>query len=144
MLADFFAYISYQHWEKGRTRKYGFGLNQLIPRRMEEFRKKILDEKKSNYPDMVKEIIAFVLVNIDTKRDHHIVDKLFSLKEIKDVHLVHGNVDIIAKIVLRRDLLSSDAVTIGEFIHNHVRRIPGIVSTQTLIPSYYKTETDEK
>ncbi len=66
------------------------------------------------------------------------------MKEVKDVHLVHGNVDIIAKIVFRRDLLSSDAVTIGEFIHNQVRRIPGIVSTQTLIPSYYKTETDEK
>ena len=143
-VADFFVYISYQHWEKGRTRKYGCSLNQFIPRTMEAFRKKMLDEERSNYPEMVKEIIVFVLVNIDTKRDHHIVDKLFSFKEVKDVHLVHGNVDIIAKIVLKRDLLSSDAVKIGEFIHNHVRRIPGVVSTQTLIPSYSKMEIDER
>jgi hypothetical protein len=93
---------------------------------------------------MVKEIIAFVLVNIDTKRDHHIVDKLFSFKDVKEAHLVHGNVDIIAKIVIKRDLLSSDALTIGEFIHNHVRRIPGVVSSQILILSYSKMEIDER
>ena len=79
-------------------------------------------------------------LKIDTKKDHHVVDKLFSLEEIKDVHLVIGNVDIIAKIILQRDLLSSDAVTIGEFIQNQVRRIPGIVSTETLIPGYSKTK----
>jgi hypothetical protein len=138
--ADFFVYISYQHWEKGRKRNYGCGLNQLIPEEMEEFRNKMANKEESNYPDMVREISAFVLVKIDTKRDHHVVDKLFSLKEIKDVHLVIGNVDIIAKIVLQRDLLSSDAVTIGEFIQNQVRPIPGVVSTETLIPGYSKTK----
>ena len=140
-VGDFFVYISYQHWENGRKRNYGCGLNQLIPKEMEEFRNQMANKEESNYPDMVREIIAFVMVNIDTKRDHHVVDKLFSLKEIKDVHLVHGNVDIIAKVILQRDLLSLDAVTIGEFIHNQVRRIPGVVSTQTLIPSYSKTKS---
>jgi hypothetical protein len=77
---------------------------------------------------------------INRKRDHHVVDKLSSLKKIQDVHLVHGNIDIIAPIILEKDLLSSDAVTIGAFIHNQVRRIPGVVSTQTFIPSCSKTK----
>ena len=139
-IADFFVYISYQHWEKGRKRNYGCGLDQFITKEMEEFRNKMANKKETDYPDMVREIIAFVLVKIDTKRDHRVVDKLFFLKEVKEVHLVHGNVDIIAKIILQRDLLTSDAVTIGEFIQNQVRRIQGVVSTETLIPSYSKTE----
>jgi hypothetical protein len=51
---------------------------------------------------------------------------------------VHGSVDIIAKIVLKRDLVSSDAETIGDFVHNKIRQISGVVSTQTLIPGYSK------
>jgi hypothetical protein len=40
--------------------------------------------------------------------------------------------------VLTRDLISSDAETIGQFVHNQVRQIPGVISTQTLIPSMAK------
>ncbi len=138
--ADFFVYISFQHWEKGRSRKYGCGLNQLVSNDMEEFRQQMATSKEPQYPDMVREITAFVLMNIDVKKDQYVVDKLFALKEIKDVHAVHGSVDIIAKMVLQRDLLSSDAVTIGEFVRNQVRSIPGVVSTQTLIPSYSKSK----
>lgn len=142
-IADLYAYISYYQWEKGRIRKYGIGINQFVQKDMEGFRKKMINQKEYKYPEMLKEITAFVLVNIDTKREYRIVDKLFALKEVKEVHAVHGNVDIIVKVVLKRDLLSSDAVIIGEFVHNQVRRITGIVSTQTLLPSYSKTETNE-
>jgi ribosome biogenesis GTPase A len=53
---------------------------------------------------------------------------------VKEIHSVHGDVDVILKIVLTRDLVSSDAEMIGQFVHNQVRQIPGVISTQTLIP----------
>lgn len=44
-----------------------------------------------------------------------------------------GSIDILVKIVLTRNLLSSDAEVIGQFVHEKVRQIEGILSTQTWI-----------
>ncbi len=90
------------------------------------------------YCEMLREIIAFVLMNVSAKKEIRLVDELFDLSEVKEIHSVHGSVDVIAKIVLKRSLLSSDAETIGDFVHNRIRQIPGILSTQTLIPGYSK------
>jgi DNA-binding Lrp family transcriptional regulator len=111
---------------------------------MEDFRRKMAKLEKSEYPEMLREITAFVLMNVSAKKEVRLVDKLINLKEVKEVHSVHGSVDIIAKIVLKRDLVSSDAETIGDFIHNKIRQLSGVISTQTLIPGYSQTKkTDE-
>jgi DNA-binding Lrp family transcriptional regulator len=82
---------------------------------MEEFRKKMAQLKESEYPEMLREITAFVLINASAKKEIRLVDKLFKLEEVQEVHSVHGSVDVIAKIILKRDLVSSDAETIGDF-----------------------------
>jgi DNA-binding Lrp family transcriptional regulator len=138
-LADLYTYISVHQWEKkDRKLKFGIGINELVPGSMEDFRRKMANMKDTEYPEMKREITAFVLINASAKREIRVVDKLSNLDEIKEVHSVHGNVDIIAKIVLKRDLISSDAETIGDFVHNKIRQIPGVISTQTLIPGYSK------
>ena len=60
------------------------------------------------------------------------------------MHSVHGSYDIVVKIVLTRDLLSSDAEIIGQFIHEQIRQIPGVSSTQTLIPGYSKIKDNNE
>ncbi|NIS14888.1 MAG: hypothetical protein GWN96_01325 [candidate division Zixibacteria bacterium] len=42
------------------------------------------------------------------------------------------------KVELTRDLLSSDAETISQFVHEKVRQLQGIISTNTLIPGFSK------
>jgi hypothetical protein len=138
-LADLYSYISFHQWEKkGRNLKYGIGINKLVPGDMEDFRGKMAELKETEYPEMLRVITAFVLMSVSAKREIRIVDKLFGFEEVEEVHSVHGSVDVIAKIVLRRDLISSDAETIGDFVHNKIRQIPGVISTQTLIPGYSK------
>ena len=139
-IADLYAYVSYHQWELERPRTYGIGLSKYIMNDMEEFGEKMSERKKVDYPEMLLEITAFVLLNVEAKHELHIVDKLFALEEVKEVHVVHGSVDIIAKIVLTRDLLSSDAEVIGHFVHSKIRQTQGVVSTQTLIPSNSKTK----
>jgi DNA-binding Lrp family transcriptional regulator len=128
--------VSYHQWERERPREYGIGLSKYIMNSMEEFGEKMANQKKVDYPEMLREMTAFVLMSVEAKHDMRIVEKLFALEEVKEVHAVHGSVDIIVKIVLIRDLLSSDAEVIGQFVHGKVRQIQGVVSTQTLIPSY--------
>jgi DNA-binding Lrp family transcriptional regulator len=73
----------------------------------------------------------------------HIVDKLFELEEVKEVHSVHGDVDLIVKVLLTRDLISSDAEVISQFVHEQVRQLPGVISTNTLIPGLSKIKVPD-
>lgn len=142
-LADLYTFISVHQWErKDRGLRYGIGISELVPKNMEDFRRKMAQLKETEYPEMLREITAFVLINVSAKKEFRLVDKLFSLEEVKEVHSVHGSVDVIAKIVLKRDLVSSDAETIGDFVHNKIRQISGVVSTQTLIPGYSKQKSN--
>jgi DNA-binding Lrp family transcriptional regulator len=136
-LADLYTFLSVHQWEKkDQGLRYGVGISKLVPKDMEEFRRNMAKLKETEYPEMLREITAFVLINVSAKKEIRLVDKLFNLEEVQEVHSVHGNVDVIAKIVLRRDLVSSDAETIGDFVHNKIRQISGVISTQTLIPGY--------
>jgi DNA-binding Lrp family transcriptional regulator len=137
-IADLYTYITFHQWERRSVRKYGGGINQLISENMEDFRKKMSNKKKLEYPEMQREIIVFILMNISGKKENRIMEKLYEIEEVREVHSVHGNVDILAKIVLTRDLISSDAETIWNFVKNKVGQITGIVSTQTLIPGFSK------
>jgi len=137
-LADLYVYISSHQWGKRPARQYGIGIDKKIPKDMEAFRNKMADTNEREYPDMQRDITAFVLINVKAKSEYRIMNKLFVHNEIKELHSVHGDVDIIAKVVLTRDLLTSDAEIIGQFVHEHIRGISGVNSTQTLIPGYSK------
>jgi DNA-binding Lrp family transcriptional regulator len=134
--ADLYAYISLHQWEKGWAQRYGSGIDQLISRNMEEFRRKIAGTRELEYPEMEREIIAFILMNVVARKERKIIEKLASLEEVREIHAVHGTVDVLVKVVLKRDLLSSDAEVIGNFVQDHLRQLPGVLSTQTLIPSH--------
>jgi hypothetical protein len=131
---DLYAYISHQQWDLGHERRYPRALDRVISRTMEEFRQAMQGRPQSDYPEMLREITAFVLANIAATKEAGIVDRLFRLEEVREVHSVHGSIDLIIKVVLRRDLLSSDAEVISQYVQDKIRRVPGILSTQTLIP----------
>lgn len=139
-IADLYLYISQHQWQSGRQRRYGIGIDQLIPKNMEEFRNKMADMKECGYPEMQRGITAFILMNVQAKREFKIVEKLFELDEVREIHSVHGDVDLLVKIELTRDLLSSDAEMISQFVHDDVRQLAGVVSTKTLIPGFSKSK----
>ena len=130
---DLYLYISYHQWEQGKKRKYGLGIDKLIPKDMEEFREKMAGHEEQDYPEMRREVTAFVLLNVEGKYEQRIFDKLLELNEVREAHSVHGSIDIIIKIVLSRDLLSSDGELLTQFL-TQIRLWKGIQSTQTLIP----------
>ena len=137
-MADIYAYISAHHWELGRERAYGSGIDQMIPKTMEAFRNQMAEKKDYDYPELRRGITAFILMNVQAKKEFKVVDKIFELEEVHEVHSVHGDVDILIKIILSRDLLSSDAEIISQFVHQRIRQLPGVISTKTLIPGYSK------
>ena len=139
-IADLYTYISEHQWHYGRRRRYGIGIDKLIPKNMEEFRIQMADMKDCGYPEMQRGITAFILMNVQAKKESRIVEKLFELEEVREIHSVHGDVDLLVKIQLTRDLLSSDAEMISQFVHEEVRQLAGVVKTKTLIPGFSKSK----
>jgi len=140
---DLYLYISIHQWEMGKKRKYGIGVDKLIPKDMEEFRKKMARHKEQKYPEMRPKMTVFILLNVDGRYEQRIFDKLIALDEVKEVHAVHGSIDLIVKVTLVRDLLSSDAELLTDFILSTIRKWTGVISTQTLIPGISKIKKDD-
>ena len=139
-MTDLYTYISSHQWQRGQARAYHKEIDDLIPNDMEEFRKIMAGKRDADYPDMRREITVFILMNVSGRKEERIMEKLFAIDEVRELHSVHGTFDIITKIVLTRDLLSSDAEIISNFVNDHIRQMPGVISTQTLIPGYSKTK----
>ncbi len=133
-LSDLYAYISCHQWKKNRERKYGIGIDQLIPKSMEKFRAKMAERENLDPPEMTRLTTAFVLINVAAKREGRVMEKLYSFNEVQEIHTVPGEFDIIAKIAVERDLISSDSEVVGEFLQERVRSIAGVIKTQTIIP----------
>jgi len=139
-MADLYVYISVHQWEDRRRRRYGIGIDKLIPGSMEAFREKMAKFKDVDYPEMKRGITAFIQLLVQARKEDRIVEKLFELDEVREVHAVHGDIDILVKIVLTRDLLVSDAETIGQFVHENIRQLSGVKSSKTLIPGFSKVK----
>ncbi len=139
-LADLYVYISAHQWEDRGRRKYGIGIDKLIPDNMEAFREKMAKFKEVDYPEMKRGITAFIQLLVQARKEDRIIEKLFELDEVREIHSVHGDIDILVKILLTRDLLISDAETIGQFVHEKVRQISGVNSTKTLIPGFSRVK----
>ena len=139
-VSDLYTYISFHHWERSSNRRYGIGIDQLIPKSMEGFRKSMLEKDTPDYPEMKRTVTAFVLINIDTSTEVEVIDLLFALDGVQEVHSVHGSIDILVKMILKRDFLASDAETIAEFVDQNIRRVEGINRTQTIIPGLSKVK----
>ena len=133
-VADLYAYITLHQWKEGRKRHYGIGIDQLITKNMEDFRKKMSALKDAEYPEMKRGITVFVLINAQAKKENRLIERLYELEEVREIHSVHGDVDLLVKVVLTRDLLCSDAEIISHFVHEKVRQLPGVNRTNTLIP----------
>jgi DNA-binding Lrp family transcriptional regulator len=141
---DLYLYISYHQWGSRQTRRYGIGIDRLIPRQMEAFREQMASQGEKQYPEMKREITAFVLMTVEGKHEYRVIDRLFATQEVQEVHSVHGNIDLLVKIVLSRDLLASDAELISQFVHENIRQLPGVKSTQTLIPGFSKIKGERE
>ncbi|AAY80109.1 Lrp/AsnC family transcriptional regulator [Sulfolobus acidocaldarius] len=70
---------------------------------------------------------AIVLINTDAGGEEEVFEKLKSLNEVTEVHIVYGVYDIVAKI--EADTLDK----LKDFVTNTVRKLPRVRSTLTMI-----------
>ena len=71
-------------------------------------------------------VIGFVLMHVSPLHEYEVFNKLSKLPEVREVHPLFGEYDLIAKIE------AEDYESIGEIIIHKIKTIDGIADTKTL------------
>ncbi|MEM0378917.1 MAG: Lrp/AsnC ligand binding domain-containing protein [Thermosphaera sp.] len=70
---------------------------------------------------------AIVLIQTEIGAESKVLDELYKIPEVKEAYVVYGTYDVVVKI-------EADALEkIREIVTNHVRRLPDIRTTVTMI-----------
>lgn len=78
--------------------------------------------------------MVYILINCEHGKEISIIEKLHSIKSLKEIQRISGNYDILIKL---------EAITIDilkEIINWKIRKMDGICSTTTLVCSHLSTE----
>lgn len=76
---------------------------------------------------------AFVFVDVAPGKEESVVEKLLELDIITEAHLVTGPHDLLVLIQVKRGMLSDSTGDIVEFVRNKIRKIKGVLDTETII-----------
>ena len=77
---------------------------------------------------------VFLLINVVSGKEDSIARKLMRVPEIRKVHTVLGEYDLIAVMEVERGFIKPAADKVAEILKTKVRKIAGISHTETLIP----------
>lgn len=72
-------------------------------------------------------MLAYVLIALDSAREQNIYDEIKDMDNIRDVHILFGEWDMVAKLELE------DPEALSGYVINNIRAIPGVRLTSTMI-----------
>jgi DNA-binding Lrp family transcriptional regulator len=72
-------------------------------------------------------VSAFVLINVALGSEEDVINKLRSIKDIKEAHRVYGVYDTIIKIE------SESVESLKDIVSSNIRKLPSVRSTLTMI-----------
>ena len=79
-----------------------------------------------------------MLVKTDPGREREVADKIFKLAEVKEVHIMTGEWDIMAIVEIERELIMPTDEKVLELVMDKITTIPHLQDTNTMIPSFSK------
>jgi len=86
---------------------------------------------------------AFVLLQADSGRAREVEAKLFKLDEVKDVHIITGEWDLLVVIEANRDIVSPTDERVLEVVLDKITRVPHVRRTNTIIPSFSRFKSEK-
>ncbi|MHB8546297.1 MAG: Lrp/AsnC ligand binding domain-containing protein [Nitrosotalea sp.] len=78
--------------------------------------------------------MVYILINCEHGKETIIMEKLHSIKDVKEIQQISGNYDVLMKL----ESMMTD--TLIEIINQEIRKMEGIHSTTTLICSKVSNE----
>lgn len=81
---------------------------------------------------------AFVLIKTDPGREREVAEKLYKVPEVREVHLIAGEWDILAVVETEREIVLPTDEKVLELVMDKITTLPYLRDTNTIIPSFSK------
>jgi len=85
---------------------------------------------------------TFVLIEVAPGKERNVVDKLLEHEQVVEAHVITGKHDILAVLQVEREIAVPDADRVMHVL-DKLRRIPGVLDTETILPIFSKTKFEE-
>jgi DNA-binding Lrp family transcriptional regulator len=76
------------------------------------------------------------MLQAETGRAREVADKLFKLDEVKEVHIITGEWDLLAVIEAEREIVTPTDERVLDVVLDKMTRVPHVNRTNTIIPSF--------
>ncbi len=74
-------------------------------------------------------VLAYVMFKVSSGTEREVAQKLIEFEEVMQADIVFGEYDVIAK------MLTKDLDALEDFVSDHVRNVPNVLVTSTMIIS---------
>jgi DNA-binding Lrp family transcriptional regulator len=74
-------------------------------------------------------VLAYVLFKVSSGAEREVAQKLIEFEEVIQADVIFGEYDVIAR------LLTKDLDSLEDFVSDHVRNVPNVLVTSTMIIS---------
>jgi Lrp/AsnC family transcriptional regulator for asnA, asnC and gidA len=81
---------------------------------------------------------AFVLIKTEPGREREVADKLAKLADVREVHIITGEWDILAVVETEREIVLPTDEKVLELVMDKITTLPYLRDTNTIIPSFSK------
>ena len=81
---------------------------------------------------------AVVLIKAKTGHEREVSEKLLKIAEVKEVHIITGEWDILVVVETERELVLPSQEKVLEVVMGKITKIRDVKDTNTLIPSFSK------
>lgn len=86
---------------------------------------------------------AFVFVDVTPGKDEQVIAHLLEIDVVKEVHLVTGPHDLLVLLEVKRGMLSDSTGDIVDLVRTKIRKIRGVLDTETVISQEKWARDDE-
>jgi DNA-binding Lrp family transcriptional regulator len=83
---------------------------------------------------------AFVLIKVDPGSEDDVVSDLLKLEEVKEVHIIPGEWDILAVVEAEKQVVFSSDETIYKVVLSKIEKIKHIRDTNTMVSHFSKVK----
>ena len=94
--------------------------------------------------EMKRKARAFVLLSVALGKEEEVLEKLLKIGEVKEVHIITGEKDLIVVLETERELVVPSSKKITDLISRRIASINGVQDTETIIPTHSKTKWPEQ
>ena len=94
--------------------------------------------------EMKRKARAFVLLSVELGKEEEVMEKLLKIGEVKEVHIITGEKDLIVVLETERELVVPSSKKITDLISRRIASINGVQDTETIIQTLSKTKWPEQ